>query len=115
MHEKVERPWGHYEILKEGEGFKVKSIVVEPGQRLSLQRHKHREENWIVVQGIARVTVNNNVVDYKPGEHVKIPKGSIHRLENPEKGQVEIIEVQNGDYLGEDDIERLEDDYDRQN
>jgi len=107
------RPWGAFHVLDEGQGFKVKRIVVSPGGRLSLQSHKRRGEHWTVVTGTATVTVADRVVDLIPSESVDIPRGTIHRLENFGTDPVEIIEVQFGDYLGEDDIVRYEDAYDR--
>ncbi len=113
MNEITYRPWGSYEVLKEGERFKVKLIVVQPKQRLSLQKHKHREENWTVVKGVANVTVGKENNKYREGETIHIPKKCLHRLENTTDEEIQIIEVQSGDYLGEDDIERFEDDYNR--
>ncbi len=96
-----------------GRRFKVKTIIVNPGHRLSLQRHRYRSENWVVVNGTARVTLDEGVHDLSPGENIFIPAGSLHRLENTTTEMVQIVEVQNGSYLGEDDIERISDDYDR--
>jgi mannose-1-phosphate guanylyltransferase/mannose-6-phosphate isomerase len=112
------RPWGHYQSLDQGPRHQVKRIVVESGQRLSLQKHAHRAEHWTVVDGIAEITVGMErdtleVKTVRPGEHVHIPKGAIHRMANPGDAQMTLIEVQSGDYLGEDDIVRLEDDYGR--
>ena len=107
------RPWGTFYILDEGAGFKVKRIAVNPGGRLSLQSHKHRGEHWTVVIGIATVTVGDKVQDLSRSQHIDIPKGDKHRLENNTEGMVEIIEVQFGDYLGEDDIIRYDDVYNR--
>jgi mannose-6-phosphate isomerase len=107
------RPWGSFYILDEGVGFKVKRIVVNPGGRLSLQSHKHRGEHWTVVAGIATVTVGDAVQDLTRSQSIDIPKGCKHRLENNHDGMVEIIEVQFGDYLGEDDIIRYDDVYNR--
>ena len=107
------RPWGSFHVLDEGEGFKVKRIVVNPGGRLSLQSHKHRGEHWTVVTGTATVTVDDRVSDFVRSESVDIPKGAKHRLENFGHSPVEIIEVQFGDYLGEDDIVRYDDAYNR--
>jgi len=106
-------PWGYFQVIEEGDGYKVKRIVVEPGARLSLQRHKHRAEHWIVVAGIAEVTVGDDVRRLDANKSVFIPQGEIHRLGNPGKELLTVIEVQYGAYLGEDDIERLSDDYDR--
>jgi mannose-6-phosphate isomerase-like protein (cupin superfamily) len=107
------RPWGSFHVLDEGRGFKVKRIVVNPGGRLSLQSHKHRGEHWTVVTGTATVTVGEKVEDLMRLQSIDIPQGAKHRLENRGNGPVEIIEVQFGDYLGEDDIVRYEDAYNR--
>ena len=107
------RPWGSFYVLDEGLGFKVKRIAVNPGGRLSLQSHKHRGEHWTVVSGIATVTVSEKVQDFTRSQSIDIPQGDKHRLENNHDGMVEIIEVQFGDYLGEDDIIRYDDVYNR--
>ena len=107
------RPWGAFYVLDEGPGYKVKRIVVAPEGRLSLQSHKHRAEHWTVVAGAATVTVGDSVRELARGEAVDIPKGARHRLENFGTSDVEVIEVQFGDYLGEDDIVRYEDIYGR--
>jgi mannose-1-phosphate guanylyltransferase/mannose-6-phosphate isomerase len=112
-HLKVHRPWGSYQSVDMGERHQVKRIVVKPGGRLSLQKHHHRSEHWIVVRGAARVTVNELVKTVHENESIYIPIGSVHRLENPGKILLELIEVQTGSYLGEDDIIRIEDDYQR--
>jgi mannose-1-phosphate guanylyltransferase / mannose-6-phosphate isomerase len=112
-HLKVHRPWGSYQSVDNGERHQVKRIIVKPGQRLSLQKHYHRSEHWIVVRGAARVTVNEDVKTVHENESVYIPIGAVHRLENPGKILLELIEVQTGSYLGEDDIIRIEDDYRR--
>jgi mannose-1-phosphate guanylyltransferase/mannose-6-phosphate isomerase len=112
-HLKVHRPWGSYQSIDNGDRHQVKRIVVKPGGRLSLQKHHHRSEHWIVVRGAARVTVNETVKTVHENESVYIPIGAIHRLENPGKILLELIEVQTGSYLGEDDIIRIEDDYQR--
>jgi mannose-1-phosphate guanylyltransferase / mannose-6-phosphate isomerase len=112
-HLKVHRPWGSYQSVDMGERHQVKRIVVKPGGRLSLQKHHHRSEHWIVVRGAARVTVNETVKTVHENESIYIPIGSVHRLENPGKILLELIEVQTGSYLGEDDIIRIEDDYQR--
>lgn len=108
-----ERPWGAFHVLDEQPGFKVKRIVVKPGGRLSLQSHKHRAEHWTVVNGTATVTVNDSVEELTRAQSVDIPQGARHRLENFGKDEVAIIEVQFGDYLGEDDIIRYDDVYSR--
>jgi len=112
-HLKVHRPWGSYQSVDNGERHQVKRIVVKPGQRLSLQKHHHRSEHWIVVRGAARVTVNELVKTVHENESIYIPIGAVHRLENPGKIILELIEVQTGSYLGEDDIIRIQDDYQR--
>jgi mannose-1-phosphate guanylyltransferase / mannose-6-phosphate isomerase len=112
-HLKAHRPWGSYQSVDVGERHQVKRIIVKPGGRLSLQKHHHRSEHWIVVRGAARVTVNELVKVVHENESIYIPIGAVHRLENPGKIQLELIEVQTGSYLGEDDIIRIEDDYQR--
>jgi mannose-1-phosphate guanylyltransferase len=112
-HRKVYRPWGYYDSIDSGQGFQVKRISVNPGSKLSLQKHQHRSEHWVVINGIAQVTCGKKVFKLKENQSAYIPKGEIHRLENREKTPLEIIEIQTGDYLGEDDIIRLEDDYER--
>lgn len=108
------RPWGAYQVMDEGAGYKVKRLTVHSGSRLSLQKHRHRSEHWVVVQGVATVTRDDDVFDVQVNESVYIPCGARHRLENRGEEQLEIIEVQTGDYLGEDDIIRLQDDYNRE-
>ena len=110
-HLKVHRPWGSYQSIDTGARHQVKRIVVKPGGRLSLQKHHHRSEHWIVVRGAARVTVNDLVKIVHENESIYIPIGAVHRLENPGKILLELIEVQTGSYFGEDDIIRIEDDY----
>jgi mannose-1-phosphate guanylyltransferase/mannose-6-phosphate isomerase len=112
-HLKVHRPWGSYQAIDRGARFQVKRIVVKPRGRLSLQMHHHRAEHWIVVRGTARVTVGEEVKTVHENESTYIPIGAKHRLENPGKIDLELIEVQTGSYLGEDDIIRVEDDYRR--
>jgi mannose-1-phosphate guanylyltransferase / mannose-6-phosphate isomerase len=112
-HAKVYRPWGWYQTLELAGRFQVKRIVVYPGGRLSLQKHFHRSEHWVVVRGTASVTVDENIRSLHENESVYIPIGAVHRLENPGKIDVEVIEVQTGSYLGEDDIVRLDDIYNR--
>jgi mannose-1-phosphate guanylyltransferase/mannose-6-phosphate isomerase len=107
------RPWGSSFSAAIGDGFQVKELIVNPRSRLSLQRHKHREEHWLVAQGVARVTRNEEAFDLAPGNWTHIPLGAKHRLENPGDEPLVIVEVQFGDYLGEDDIERFSDDYGR--
>jgi len=113
QHRKVYRPWGNYDSIENGERFQVKRIVVEPGASLSLQMHYHRAEHWIVVRGTARVTCGEKTFLLSENESTYIPIGTKHRLENPGKVPLEIIEVQSGAYLGEDDIVRFEDVYGR--
>jgi mannose-1-phosphate guanylyltransferase/mannose-6-phosphate isomerase len=112
-HLTVQRPWGSYTVLEEGPGFKVKRVMVNPGGRLSLQLHHKRSEHWVVIAGTARVTRGNDVFDLQVGQSTAIPVETKHRLENPGQDTVHIIEVQNGPYLGEDDIVRFKDDYGR--
>jgi mannose-1-phosphate guanylyltransferase/mannose-6-phosphate isomerase len=114
LHRKVFRPWGSFEQVDAGERFQVKRIVVKPGAALSLQMHHHRAEHWIVVRGTARVTCDDRVFPLHENESTFIPLGSKHRLENPGDEPLELIEVQSGSYLGEDDIVRFEDVYGRQ-
>lgn len=112
-HIRVHRPWGSYQSVDNGDRHQVKRIIVKPGGRLSLQKHHHRSEHWIVVRGTAQVTVNELVKTVHENESVYIPIGAVHRLENPGKIPLELIEVQTGSYFGEDDIIRIEDDYRR--
>jgi mannose-1-phosphate guanylyltransferase / mannose-6-phosphate isomerase len=112
-HLRVHRPWGSYQSVDNGDRHQVKRITVKSGERLSLQKHHHRSEHWIVVRGTARVTVNESVKVVHENESIYIPIGAVHRLENPGKIVLELIEVQTGSYLGEDDIIRIEDDYRR--
>jgi mannose-1-phosphate guanylyltransferase/mannose-6-phosphate isomerase len=112
-HRKASRPWGSFDAIDEGEGFKVKRIVVSPKSSISLQRHQRRSEHWVVVEGLAEVTLNDKTYTLKPNESTYIPKGETHRLKNVGDSDLIIIEVQVGDYLGEDDIERFEDSYGR--
>lgn len=107
------RPWGYYQVLSDEPDHKVKRIVVYPGQRLSLQRHHRRMEHWHFILGYAVVTVNNREIAVRPGESIDIPQGAWHRIKNAGNDNVVFIEVQRGEYFGEDDIERLEDDYGR--
>jgi mannose-1-phosphate guanylyltransferase / mannose-6-phosphate isomerase len=113
LHSRVYRPWGWYQTLEQQGRFQVKRIVVYPEGRLSLQKHFHRSEHWVVVKGTARVTVEDSVLDLTENQSTYIPLGAVHRLENPGKIDVELIEVQSGSYLGEDDIIRIEDVYNR--
>jgi mannose-1-phosphate guanylyltransferase / mannose-6-phosphate isomerase len=113
LHRKVSRPWGWYDSLDRGDGFQVKRILVRPGASLSLQLHHHRAEHWVVVRGRARVTRGEEVFELSHNESTYIPLGVKHRLENPTAEDLEIIEIQSGPYLGEDDIVRFEDNYAR--
>jgi mannose-1-phosphate guanylyltransferase/mannose-6-phosphate isomerase len=110
---KVARPWGSYETVAEGPGFQVKHIVVDPGERLSLQSHVHRSEHWVVVRGAAEVTVGDSITILRENESSYIPAGTVHRLANPGTVPLELIEIQCGSYLGEDDIRRFDDEYGR--
>ena len=107
------RPWGRYEILQESENHKVKCIWVTPGKRLSYQRHQKRAEHWFIVAGSARITLNGVVSELKVGQRVDIGIGDLHRIENIGSDDLVFIEVQSGSYFGEDDIERIEDDFGR--
>lgn len=109
------RPWGNYTILENGPRYKIKRIVVSPNEKLSLQMHYHRSEHWIIVKGTAKVTIGGKESFVHENESAYVPKSTLHRLENPGKVPLEIIEVQNGEYLGEDDIVRCEDIYGRTN
>jgi mannose-6-phosphate isomerase-like protein (cupin superfamily) len=112
-----QRPWGSFHVLDEHEAFKVKRLTVDPGQRLSYQLHHRRAEHWVVVAGEAQVTLDDVVHNLLPGQSIDIPQGSRHRVQNPAGpgGEVLIfVEVQQGDYFGEDDIVRFDDDYGRQ-
>lgn len=112
-HRKVARPWGWYDTVNKGENYRVKHIGVKPGASLSLQKHEHRTEHWIVVKGTAEVTRGDDVFTLAENQSIYIPKGEIHRLKNPGTSELEMIEVQSGEYLGEDDIIRLDDKYGR--
>ena len=109
----VRRPWGGFQTLDEGAGYKVKRLVVAPGCRLSLQQHRFRAEHWVIIAGRPRVIISDRARRLRARETVDVPRGAWHRIENPGKTQVVIIEVQHGPYLGEDDIIRREDDYGR--
>jgi mannose-1-phosphate guanylyltransferase / mannose-6-phosphate isomerase len=113
IHQTAHRPWGTYTVLEEGNNFKIKRIVVKPGNRLSLQMHHHRSEHWVVVSGMARVTNGDEEFFVAPNESTFIPAGCQHRLENPGVLDLVMIEVQSGDYVGEDDIVRFDDQYGR--
>ena len=107
------RPWGSFTVLEDAPGHKVKRMDVLPDRRLSYQRHAHRSEHWFIVAGVAEVTVDGLSERVAAGQAVDVPVGSAHRIANPGPGTLVLIEVQHGDYFGEDDIERLEDDFGR--
>lgn len=107
------RPWGLYRVLAKGSGYQIKEIRVRPNHRLSLQRHQHRAEHWTIIQGVASVTVDGCNDEYQAGESVSIGLNQIHRVANRGIYDLVFIEIQTGTYFGEDDIERLEDDYNR--
>ena len=107
------RPWGGFEVIDIGPNYQVKRITVLPGKRLSLQSHKHRKEHWIVANGDAKVEIDGEITNLKISQSIDIPLGSIHRLSNNTNSELIIIEIQFGEYLGEDDIIRYEDDFNR--
>lgn len=107
------RPWGSYEVLDQGDSFKVKRIEVLAGKRLSYQKHAKRAEHWFVIEGTAKVTLDDREIIVDAGQAIDIPVGAAHRVENPGDELLRFIEVQRGSYLGEDDIVRIEDDYGR--
>jgi mannose-6-phosphate isomerase len=107
------RPWGTFTTLEEGSGYKIKRIEVNPGHRISLQMHYHRSEHWIIVSGTAKVICGENIEILQSNQSTYVPQCTLHRLENPGVIPLVIIEVQNGEYLGEDDIVRFQDDYAR--
>lgn len=111
--ERTLRPWGWFETVSEAPGNKIKRIGVLPGQQISLQKHHRRAEHWVVVAGVAHITVDERAFELPVGGHCDIAQGQVHRLSNHTDQPVEIVEVQFGDYLGEDDIVRLQDDYGR--
>lgn len=113
--ETVERPWGSYTVLHTDTGYKIKIIEVNSGAKLSLQMHHHRSEHWVVLSGEAKITKEDEIIFLRPGESIDIPKEAKHRLENPGTVPLSIIEIQNGDYLEEDDIVRFDDIYGRTN
>jgi mannose-1-phosphate guanylyltransferase/mannose-6-phosphate isomerase len=113
LHRKVHRPWGWYDIIDEGARFKVKRIQVKPGASLSLQKHAHRAEHWVVIKGVAEITNGDQILTLTENQSTYIPPGTLHRLSNPGEIPLEIIEVQSGSYVGEDDIVRVEDSYGR--
>ena len=111
--ERGERPWGEWLVVDTGAGFAVKRILVRPGGRLSLQKHRHRQEHWVVVAGTAQVTLDAAVLEVPAGASIHIPLGAVHRVQNTGEHDLVFIEVQSGAVLDENDIERLEDDYGR--
>ena len=111
--EMEERPWGRFFVLHDEPKYKLKRIEVDPGERLSYQYHQNRSEVWIIVEGIGTITLDGKIKDYKEGETVLIPQGVKHRIQNNNSFKVVLIEVQTGSYFGEDDIIRIEDDYNR--
>ena len=111
--ERGERPWGYYVVLLEDRGYKVKQFVVRPGKRLSLQKHRRRSEHWFVVRGEALVTRGAETMRRAAGDSVDIPLGAVHRVESLGPENLVVIEIQRGEYVGEDDIERFEDDFGR--
>jgi mannose-6-phosphate isomerase len=113
MLEKSDRPWGRYEVLQEGATYKVKSIHVLPGKRLSYQRHQKRSEHWYVTDGSGEVTLEGEVQQVTRGSIIEVPQGYLHRISNTGNNELIFIEVQTGTYFGEDDIERVEDDFGR--
>ena len=113
MLEKSDRPWGRYEVLQQGATYKVKSIHVLPGKRLSYQRHQKRSEHWYVTDGNGEVTLDGKVQQVSRGSIIQVPQGSLHRISNTGSSELIFIEVQTGTYFGEDDIVRLEDDFGR--
>lgn len=108
-----DRPWGRYKVLSDEPDHKVKRIYVNPGKRLSLQRHRRRSEHWHLIRGEAVATIGEQEIPLGPGDSVDIPCGANHRFRNAGKGEAVFIEIQTGEYFGEDDIERLEDDFGR--
>ena len=111
--ERGERPWGYYIVLYEEEGCKIKRFLVHPGRRLSLQRHRYRAEHWHLVRGEALVTRDGEAIRMEAGHSLDIPLGAVHRIENVGREDVIVVEIQSGSYVGEDDIERIEDDFGR--
>ena len=107
------KPWGNYTVLHKGRGYQVKRVEVKSGSRLSLQKHAHRAEKWVVVSGSGQATLGAGQSEVKPGSVVQIPAGTVHRIQNTGKTPLVFIEVQFGDYLGEDDIVRIQDDFNR--
>ena len=115
MYETVEKPWGKYTIIDRGEGYQVKRHIVNPFSKLSLQKHNHRSEHWIVVSGEAKIVNGDKEMTLKINESTFVPVNTVHRFMNSGKTPLIVIEIQTGEYLGEDDIVRFEDDYGREN
>ena len=113
MLEKAERPWGRYEVLQEGATYKVKSIHLAPGKRISYQRHQKRSEHWYITDGTGEVTLEGKIHQVSRGSIIEVPTGALHRISNTGNVELIFIEVQTGTYFGEDDIERIEDDFGR--
>ena len=113
INEKEHRPWGYYKILADEKDHKIKQIVVFPGECLSLQKHQKRAEQWFIISGNGIVTLDGLRLNKKGGDSIEIPRGSLHRIENSGTIDLKFIEIQTGEYFGEDDIERFEDDYGR--
>ena len=113
MLEKSDRPWGRYEVLQEGGTYKVKSLHLAPGKRISYQRHQKRSEHWYITDGSGEATIDGIVLQVSRGSIVEVPQGCLHRISNTGNSDLIIIEVQTGTYFGEDDIERVEDDFGR--
>lgn len=114
MNQVVERPWGTYEVLATGDGYQVKRLVVKAGKRLSLQLHHHRSEDWVIASGSAEITIGDQIHTAKSGSRFHVPVETQHRIANPSTDtELTVIEVQLGDYLGEDDIVRIQDDFGR--
>ena len=113
VHRTAYRPWGGYSSVLSGDRFQVKRLFVKPGKKLSLQKHHHRAEHWVVVRGTAEVTIDGAVSVVTENQSIYLPPGCVHRLANPGKIDLELIEVQTGSYLGEDDIIRIEDEFGR--
>ena len=111
----VQKPWGSYEVIEKGKNYLIKKIIVVPEAKLSLQSHQYRSEHWVIIEGIAKVTIDDVVKELKQNESIFVPLGAKHRLTNPSEEPLIIIEVQSGLYLGEDDIIRFEDNYGRAN
>ncbi len=111
---RVIRPWGYFAVLEDGgDGYKIKRFVVHPGKRLSLQRHMRRSEHWYIVRGEAFIVRGDETISCREGASLDIPLGAVHRIQNAGSSDLVVVEVQQGDYLGEDDIERLDDDFGR--